>query len=137
MINGNQMTPFKELFGGKNANAIGTIFKVLDLELDQGGLDSFGVVELDPRPKFSREDIVRKWQEQNEKCFYTGNDLDIDDLAGDHYIPRSHGVARGGVTEYHNLVVTSVALNMKKGNRHGDDFMTEQRDVAEQRRKSA
>jgi hypothetical protein len=138
MINGNQMTPFKELFGGKNANAIGTIFKVLDFELDQqGGLDSFGVVELDPRPRFSQEDIVRKWQKQNEKCFYTGNDLDIDDLAGDHYIPRSHGVARGGVTEYHNLVVTSVALNMKKGNRHGDDFMTEQRDVAEQRRKSA
>jgi len=133
MINENQMPPFKELFGGKNPNAIGTIFKVLDIESrvdGQGGLDSFGVFKLDPRPTFSQADIVRKWQEQNEKCFYTDSDLDIDNVAGDHYIPRSHGVARGGVTEYHNLVVTSVALNNKKGNRAGDDFLSSFQDSA-------
>ena len=29
------MPPFNELFGGKNGNAIQTIFKVLDIELEK------------------------------------------------------------------------------------------------------
>ena len=82
-----------------------------------------GMIELDPREKFSRKDILKKWQEQGGKCFYTGNPIDENNLAGDHFIPRSWGIARGGVTEYSNLVVCTKGLNLRKGNMGGDDFI--------------
>jgi len=120
-INGNQMPPFDELFGGKNSNAIGTIFKVLDMDF-VGREKEVGLIKIDPRVSFSREDILKKWQEQGGKCFYTGEPIDEDNLAGDHYIPRSAGIDEGGVTEYENLVVCSKRLNNKKSNMKGDDF---------------
>jgi len=124
MANGSQMEPFNKLFNGKNANAIKTIVSVLDMELDND-YQSFGLIKLDPRETFSEADIYRKWEEQGFKCYYTGHDLDESEIAGDHYIPRSWGIEKGGVTEYHNLVVTSETLNKKKNARHGDDFMKE------------
>lgn len=116
-----QMEPFNKLFGGKNRKAIGTITYVLDkeLELDE---DSFGVVEIDVR-NFSKAQIIQKWEEQDRKCFFTKEPLEIKDIAGDHYIPRSWGIKKGGVTEMDNLVVTSKKLNQKKLNMHGDDFI--------------
>jgi len=117
-----QLPPFDELFNGKNSKAISTIAMILDEELSKDE-DSFGVIELDPRTTFSRRDIVKKWEEQNFLCHYTNQPLDIKDIAGDHYIPRSWGVKKGGVTEYHNLVVTSKTLNNRKLNIHGDDFI--------------
>lgn len=130
MANGNQMQPFKDLFGGKNTNAIKTICSILDREkladMDSyGDVESFGLLKLDPRETFSEAQILQKWEEQDGKCFFTGEELDRNDLAGDHYIPRSWGVAKGGVTEYSNLVVTSKLLNLKKGARHGDEFLAE------------
>lgn len=130
MLNGNQMQPFKDLFGGKNKNAIGTICYVLDKEKEAdknqfGDVESFGLLALDPRETFSEAQILQKWEEQGGKCFFTGEELERNDLAGDHYIPRSWGIAKGGVTEYHNLVVTSKGLNLKKGARHGDEFLAE------------
>lgn len=130
MFNGNQMQPFNELFGGKNANAIKTICSVLNREKESekdqfGDVDSFGLLKLDPRETFSEAQILRKWEEQDGKCFFTGEDLERNDLAGDHYIPRSWGISKGGVTEYTNLVVTSKGLNLKKGARHGDEFLAE------------
>lgn len=119
--NGNQMPPFNELFGGKNSNAIQTIFSVLDSEFEDLKPE-VGIIEIDKR-NFTRSDIIRKWQEQGGKCYYTGEELEENNLAGDHYIPRSYGVARGGVTEYSNLVITSKRLNIKKGNMSGDEFM--------------
>jgi hypothetical protein len=116
----NQMNPFKDLFGGKNANAINTIFNVLDKEL-KPDLSAFGVVEID-QTDFTRQMILDKWEEQGCKCYYTGVELEEDNLAGDHYIPRSLGVLQGGVTEYHNLVITSPHLNGKKGNMSGKEF---------------
>jgi hypothetical protein len=121
-INGSQMPPFNELFGGKNANAIGTIFKVLDMDW-KDSLKERGLILLDPRVSFSRADILKKWQEQGGKCFYTGEPIAEDNLAGDHYIPRSLGVDEGGVTEYENLVVCSKRMNIKKSNMKGDDFV--------------
>jgi len=121
-VNGHQMKEFSDLFGGKNANAIGTIFKVLDMDW-KGRETEVGMIELDPRETFSRKDILRKWQEQGGKCFYTGNPIDENNLAGDHFIPRSWGIARGGVTEYSNLVVCTKGLNLRKGNMSGDDFI--------------
>jgi hypothetical protein len=130
MLNGNQMQPFKDLFGGKNKNAIGTIRYVLDKEKDSdknefGDVKSFGLLALDARETFSEAQILQKWGEQDGKCFFTGEELERNDLAGDHYIPRSWGIAKGGVTEYTNLVVTSRGLNLKKGARHGDEFLAE------------
>ena len=86
-------------------------------------LDSFGVTELDPRETFSKGDILKKWYEQDCKDYYTKLPLDEKDFAGDHYIPRSWGIKKGGVTEYHNLVVCHHTINNQKLNMHGDDFI--------------
>jgi hypothetical protein len=117
-----QMEPFNKLFGGKNPKAIGTITYILDKEL-KADEDSFGVVELDVRKTFSKPQIIQKWEEQGRKCFFTGQTLELKDIAGDHYIPRSWGIKKGGVTEMENLVVTSKKLNLRKLNMHGDDFI--------------
>lgn len=117
-----QMEPFNKLFGGKNPKAIGTITYILDKEL-KADEDSFGVVELDVRKTFSKPQIIQKWEEQDRKCFFTGQSLELKDIAGDHYIPRSWGIKKGGVTEMENLVVTSKKLNLKKSSMHGDDFI--------------
>lgn len=129
MINGKQMKAFDELFGGKNSNAIGTIFKVLDEEFGVNSLTGsserraeVGVLDMDMRKTFNRADIIKKWQEQGGLCYYTDEPIEEDNLAGDHFIPRSWGIARGGVTEYDNLVVCSKNLNNKKGNMSGDEF---------------
>lgn len=117
-----QMEPFNKLFGGKNKKAIGTITYILDKELLED-MDSFGVVEVDGRETFTKPQIIQKWEEQDRKCYFTGELLELKDVAGDHYIPRSWGIKKGGVTEMHNLVVTSKKLNLKKSSMHGDDFM--------------
>ena len=119
--NGNQMPPFNELFGGKNGNAIQTIFNVLDKELEKGDID-FGVIKLDLRKVFKRSDIIRKWQEQGGKCALTGRVLSEDDIAGDHIVPRSAGVDDGGVTEYDNLQVIGKLDNIKKSNMSNEDY---------------
>ena len=116
-----QMEPFNKLFGGKNPKAIGTITYILDKEL-KADEDSFGVVKIDVR-NFSKAQIIQKWEEQDRKCFFTGQSLEFKDIAGDHYIPRSWGIKKGGVTEIDNLAVTSKKLNLKKLNMHGDDFI--------------
>jgi len=117
---GDQMEQFNKLFNGKNKKAINTITYVLDKEL-KADEDSFGVVEIDVR-NFTKPQIIQKWEEQGRKCFFTEQPLELKDIAGDHYIPRSWGIKKGGVTEVHNLVVTSKKLNLKKLNMHGDDF---------------
>jgi hypothetical protein len=121
-ITGKQMPPMIELFGGKNENAIATIMKILDKELASNG-KSFGLMEIDPRESFTKNDVIKKWKEQGRKCYYTGRTLNEDELVGDHYIPRSWGIDRGGVTEYINLVVTDAQTNLQKLNMHGDDFI--------------
>jgi hypothetical protein len=118
---GDQMEQFNKLFNGKNKKAINTITYVLDKEL-KADEDSFGVVDIDVR-NFTKPQIIQKWEEQGRKCFFTGEPLELKDIAGDHYIPRSWGIKKGGVTEVHNLVVTSKKLNLKKLNMHGDDFL--------------
>ena len=120
-MNNNQMPPFNELFGGKNANAIQTIFKVLDIELEKGVID-FGIIKLDLRKTFSKADIVRKWQEQGGNCALTGNKIPQNRIAGDHKIPRSAGINAGGVTEYDNLQVIGKRDNIKKSNMSNEDY---------------
>lgn len=117
-----QLEPFNQLFNGKNQRAFQTITKVLDIEL-KNSLEAFGVTELDPKRTFSTADIIRKWEEQDGKCFYYNTPLERKDLAGDHYIPHSYGIKAGGVTTYDNLRVTSKSVNRKKLTIHGDDFV--------------
>lgn len=132
VVNKKQMTQMKELFGGKNPNAIQTIMWILDRELNSQEADRFdwGVVKLDRRERFTHEDIIRKWKEQDKKCFYTNRLLNEDEIVGDHYIPRSWGIDRGGVTEYTNLVVTDAIINNQKLNMHGDDFINKLKGAA-------
>ena len=116
-----QMEPFNKLFNGKNKTAFSTIAYVLDKELKEYE-DSFGVIKIDARD-FTKPQIIQKWEEQDRKCYFTGHTLELKDIAGDHYIPRSWGVKKGGVTELDNLVVTSKKLNTRKSKVHGDDFI--------------
>jgi hypothetical protein len=111
------MPPFDDLFHGKNKNAIAAITYVLDLELkkDRPG---FGLVTIDSRKTFTKKDILKKWNEQDRKCVYTGELLDEKHIVGDHYIPRS----RSGSTTYDNLVVTSQQVNQDKGAMGGDEY---------------
>lgn len=118
---GNQMPPFSELFGGKNSNAINTMVKVLDKEFLQNKKE-FGIRELD-MTNYTQQQIIDKWREQDGKDFYTDEPLDEDNLAGDHYIPRSWGIEEGGTTTYDNLVVCSRENNLKKGILHGDEYL--------------
>jgi hypothetical protein len=120
---GGHLPPMIQLFGGKNENAFKTIFWILNKELSESGEDAFGLISLDPRASFTEQDIIKKWKEQDYKCFYTGRPLNEDELVGDHYIPRSWGIKRGGVTEYENLVVTDAQTNLQKTKMHGDDFI--------------
>ena len=112
-----QMPPFNQLFGGKNAAAIGTIFAILEEEMLKDK-ELFGVIEIDQR-NFKRSDVVNKWREQDCLCGYTFFPLDEDNIVGDHEIPRS----QGGRTELDNLVVTSRELNLKKLNMSKKDFL--------------
>ena len=116
--NGNQMPPFNELFGGKNPNAVQSIFKVLDIELEKGDID-FGVIKLDTRKTFPRKDIERKWDEQGGLCAVTGVPLEFNQIAGDHIVARS----MGGKTEYDNLQVIGKTTNIKKSNANNEDFI--------------
>jgi len=120
-LNGTQMGPMTELFGGKNPNAMGTIKWILDREFTANPA-RWGVIEIDSREGFSSNDIYRKWIEQDKKCYYTGRELTQDDLAGDHIVPRNAGVAQGGVTEYYNLAVTDRATNNAKSQLSAEDF---------------
>ena len=63
------MPPFNELFGGKNSNAILTIFAVLDEDWSERGKEC-GLIKTDPRVSFSRADIEKKWMNRVE-VFYT------------------------------------------------------------------
>ena len=119
--NGKQMGPISDSFNGKNKNALETIAKVLD-KVDE--LEQWGVVKLDPKKSFKRDDVMRKAKEQNWICPFTGVSLKdkIKVLAGDHKIPRSKGIKAGGVTEYHNLIVTTHEVNRKKSTMSSEDF---------------
>ena len=110
---------FKSLFGGKNKNAMNTIRMVLvDYNMDNDNLSEWGIVKVDSRRTFSAEEIERKWIEQGCKCYYTGEDLDLEECVGDHGIPWSWGIERGGVTDYDNLIVTSEYHNTKKSDKY-------------------
>jgi len=110
---------FKSLFGGKNSNAMKTIRQVLvEYNFEHDKLGDWGIVKVDIKRTFSPEEIERKWVDQGCKCYYTGEDLELDDCVGDHGIPWSWGIERGGVTNYDNLIVTSEYHNSRKSDKY-------------------
>ena len=111
------LPPFKQLFGGKNANAIGTIFWVLDRELDAGKY-TFGITNRDSSRAFPREMVEKRWRAQGCVCYYTEQSLDLEDAVGDHFVPWH----KGGKTVWDNLVVTSKFHNSRKGDMTGTQY---------------
>lgn len=107
---------FKSLFGGKGSNAMKSIYMVLQTNLTD--LNEWGIVETDPRRNFSQDEIYRKWVEQGCKDYYTGEPIELSDCVGDHGIPWSWGVQRGGVTSYSNLIVTCTYHNSQKSDKY-------------------
>ena len=87
------------------------------LEKNLTDLNEWGIVETDPRRNFSQDEIYRKWVEQGCKDYYTGEEIALEDCVGDHNIPHSWGVQRGGVTEYSNLIVTCEYHNGQKSDK--------------------
>ena len=103
---------FKGLWGSLNANVIKTALSIVKEEMD---LDpDWGFVEIDPRVSFSDSAIEKRWNEVGRVCEYTGEPITLEDVVGDHAIPRSWGIKLGGVTEYHNLRVTTAYHNGRK-----------------------
>ena len=107
---------FSGLFGGKGSNALSTVRMVLEKNLTN--LDEWGIVETDPRRNFTQDEIYRKWVEQGCKDYYTGEEIALEDCVGDHNIPHSWGIKRGGVTEYSNLIVTCAYHNGQKSDKY-------------------
>lgn len=60
--------------------------------------------------KFSRQNIYIR---DDHKCRYCGKRLTTDELTWDHVLPR----ARGGKTEWENVVTCCIKCNRKKGGR--------------------
>ena len=116
------MEPFSKLFGGKNPTAIGTIHYVLN----QYTPEQWGVTSKDKDVSFTKDMKAERLAEQGGNCFWLGTPLLNDDnIAGDHYIPRS----KKGKTIKSNLVVTSSRLNTIRSNMNAKDFSEYLRDV--------
>jgi len=119
LLTGVQMPQFKALFGGKNANAIGSIFYVLDKEVDKGRY-SFGITSKAKKRVFPKEMIEKKWRAQGKRCYYTDTPIALKDAVGDHFVPWTNG----GETVWDNLVVTNKYHNSRKGDMSGTEYQT-------------
>ena len=76
-----------------------------------------GVVFLDKRETFNRDDKVNRYEKVNGKCEYCDKKIAFADARGDHVIPRSQGIQDGGITTPKNLKISCEPCNRKKGDR--------------------
>jgi superfamily II DNA or RNA helicase len=76
--------------------------KIPDVPLDQR----------DPHRRFSRAEVIRKWEAQGRKCPPCQRELPRDLFDGDHVFPWS----KGGRTVYSNLMALCRHCNARKGN---------------------
>jgi hypothetical protein len=95
---------------GKNANAIGGIVHVLNLELKNNPA-IFGVTKCDKTRRFTEKQRSKKWLEQDKRCGYTGRLLTLDELVADHNIPHSRAAAPRTTT---SLSRTRLIINRKE-----------------------
>ena len=109
------MKPFWDNFHGINTNAINTICNVVDANLPNVGIN------IDTR-NFTKKQIQDKLIEQGGLDYYTKKPLKLENAVGDHIVARSEGIDNGGVTEMHNLAVTSDFNNRTKSNMSAESF---------------
>ena len=122
------MGPFKALWGALNTNVILTAKKILEMEMSVNP-DGWGFVELDSRKTFPKHLIEKRWRENGGICDYTGEKITLDEAVGDHDIPRSWGIKMGGVTEYHNLKITTAYHNGQKLTMTGEAYRLKLKEV--------
>lgn len=123
------MGPFKALWGSLNTNVILTAKNIIEMEMSTNP-DGWGFVELDSRKTFPKHLIEKRWKENGGICDYTGEKITLDEAVGDHDIPRSWGIKKGGVTEYHNLKITTAYHNGQKLTMTGEAYRLKLREVA-------
>tara|TARA_B100001094_G_scaffold233705_1_gene228608 strand:- start:99 stop:1865 length:1767 start_codon:yes stop_codon:yes gene_type:complete len=111
---------FKALWGSFNPNVIKTALDIISSEI---ALDpDWGFVEID-RKNFTNKQIEQRYDENGGIDDYTGKPTPLEDLVGDHDIPRAWGIAKGGVTEYSNLKITTAYHNGQKLTMTGEAYM--------------
>jgi len=115
------MGPFSGLWGSPNSNVFKTARMIVLSDVKENPSD-WGFVELDTRESFPKSMVEQRHGENGGVDDYTGLELSQDVAVGDHDIPRSWGKALGGVTEYHNLKITTEYHNGKKLNRNGEQY---------------
>ena len=123
------MGPFKALWGSLNTNVILTAKNIVEMEMSTNP-DGWGFVELDSRKTFPKHLIEKRWRENGGICDYTGEKITLDEAVGDHDIPRSWGIKKGGVTEYHNLKITTAYHNGQKLTMTGEAYRLKLKEVA-------
>ena len=126
LFEANGKTPMKQFwanFNGINSNAINTICNVMDDNIGNVG------IKIDSRD-FTAKQIDDALIAQGGVDGWTGKPLKRKNAVGDHRIPRSAGIDAGGVTEPHNLVVTSDFNNRTKSNMDGTVFNEQMKNVA-------
>ena len=85
----------------------------------------FGITLYDSRPSFNIKDIRERWKKVGECEELNGTSCDINDVHGDHIIPRSAGVRAGAITEPSNLQVLLEKDNLSKGAKSNEEFKRE------------
>jgi superfamily II DNA or RNA helicase len=74
-------------------------------------LGTVRAVKLDPRRKFSRQEVWRAWEFQGQVCKLCTRSIPFDLMHGDHIVPWS----RGGPTSPENLQALCGSCNLRKG----------------------
>jgi len=112
---------FSSLWGSFNKNVIETVLMLIGERIVEN--PDFGFTEIDERKTFPKQMIRERLKENGGVDDYTGLPLSENDAVGDHDIPRSWGVEKGGVTEKSNLKVTTEYHNLRKLNMSGDQYI--------------
>ena len=116
---------FKALWGSFNSNVIRTASNIVSSEI---ALDpDWGFVKID-RSNFTKKQIEQRYEENGGIDDYTGKPIQFEDAIGDHDIPRAWGIAKGGVTEYSNLKITTAYHNGQKLTMTGEAYMAKLRE---------
>jgi len=111
---------FKALWGSFNPNVIKTAMEIVMSEISLN--PDWGFVEID-RKNFTNKQIEQRYNENGGIDDYTGKPTPLEDLVGDHDIPRAWGIDKGGVTEYSNLKITTAYHNGQKLTMTGEAYM--------------
>lgn len=80
--------------------------------------EDFGILVKDKRVTFRPNDVYNRYVEVGGCCEACDSSIEQADAQGDHDIPRSWGVAAGGVTEVCNLRLLCSSCNRAKSDKY-------------------